>query len=329
MKEELKLPSTRTSNGRWGDRIVISSVHDTLFLEGGAVMAKQKYTDEQLIQTLKTYAEKIGETPTHSRFDKDKSVPSARVYQNRFGGWNNAIAHAGLKSNGIRKYKKEDIIKDVLEYYNEHGRAPQYNELKYTLVHVNKYWNGWTSMLEDLNIPLNRRYSLVTDEDGLLIFLKQLANKIDAIPTGRDIEAAGVNRNLFTQKFGSYKVALIMAGVVDKEYFKAMEERVPESIEAIKSYYKMNDKAPTVEEYETIAKQENLAHRKALELVLGKRFSEICMTHIGVANQYKRGEEELLEDLKRLKEKLGRVPLTNEFTVYGLAEKNSIIGLLK
>lgn len=80
-----------------------------------------------------------------------------------------------------------------------------------------------------------------------------------------------------------------------------MEDRVPESIEAIKAFYKENNKAPTVEEYELMAKGKNLAHRKALEMFLGKRFSEICMEHIGVANQYKRGKKELLEDLVQLK----------------------------
>ncbi|MET3659161.1 homing endonuclease associated repeat-containing protein [Sporosarcina psychrophila] len=281
---------------------------------------RKKYTDDFLIETLRKYAINIGKTPTYNVFENDKTVPSAAIYKARFGNWNNAIVLAGLKTNGIRKFKKEDIINEVLNYYEKYGRAPHYNELNYTSVHVNKYWEGWTAMLEDLNLPLNRRFSSVTDEDGLLDFLKQLADKLDAIPTGRDIEVAGVNRNLFTQKFGSYKTALIMAGVVDSEYFKSMEDRVPESIEAIATYYKENGEAPTVEEYEAIAKRENLAHRKALEMVLEKRFSEICMEHIGVANQYGRGKEQLLEDLIQLKEKLGRIPLTNELVKHGLAE---------
>lgn len=282
---------------------------------------KRKYMDEHLIELLKNYAKTIGKTPTYTQFEKDRSVPSATLYKNRFGSWNNAIALAGLKQNAIRKFNKEDIIQEVLNFYEKYGMAPQYNELNYTIVHVKKYWSGWTAMLKDLNIPLNRRYSLVTGEDELLVFLKQLADDLGTIPTGKDIEKAGVNRNLYTQKFGSYKDALIRAEVVDEEYFKTMEDRVPLSLEAIANYYKENDEAPTVEEYELIAKRENLAHRKALEMVLGKRFTEICMQHLGVANQYKRDKEQLLQDLMSLKKKLGRAPMANELTAYGLAEK--------
>lgn len=282
---------------------------------------KRIYENDYLIEILKEYAFRLGKTPTYNVFENDKTVPSATIYKQRFGTWNNALALAGLKTNAIRKYKKEDIIKEVLSYYEKNDRAPFYNELKFTTVHVNKFWDGWTAMLEDLNIPLNRRFSLVTSEEELLVFLKELADKLEVVPTGKDIEEAGINRNLFTQKFGSYKSALIKAGVVKEEYFKTMEERVPDSIAAILTFYNQNGEAPSVEEYEIIAKQENLAHRKALEMILEKRFTEICMEHLGVANQYKRSKEQLLEDLKNLKDKLGRTPMANELTANGLAEK--------
>lgn len=282
---------------------------------------KKKFTDEYLIEELRSYAFHIGRTPTYNVFENDKTVPSATIYKQRFGSWNNALALAGLKTNAIRRYKKEDIITEVLSYYEKYDRAPYYNELNFTIVHVNKFWDGWTAMLEDLNIPLNRRFSLVTSEEELLVFLKELADKLEVVPTGKDIEEAGVNRNLYTQKFGSYKIALIRAGIVDEEHFKSMEERIPESLTAIMTYYNENGAAPTVEEYETIAKRDNLAHRKALEMILEKRFTEICIEHIGVANQYKRSKEQLLADLIELKGKLGRTPMANELTVNGLAEK--------
>lgn len=287
----------------------------------GGIIAKQKYSNEYLIEILKGYARSIGKTPTYNIFEKDKNVPSATLYKKRFGSWNKALELAGLQSNAIRVFSKDDIEKEVLNYYSKHGHAPNYNELKYSVVHVRNFWENWTDMLIDLEVPLKRRYSIVTEATDLLAFLKRLYEDLGYIPTGKDIEAAGVNRNLFTKKFGSYKTALIQAEVVENEYFKTMEERLPESIAAIITYYKKYKKAPTVEEYELIAKQNNLAHRKALELILELRFSEICMQYLGEANQYKRSKTELLQELKDLRDKLGRTPMANELTEYGLAEK--------
>lgn len=288
---------------------------------GVIYIAKQKYSNEYLIEVLKEYARNIGKTPTYTLFEEDKKVPSATIYKKRFGSWNNAIELAGLQSNAIKVFEKEDIEKEVLNFYSKHGHAPNYNELKYSVVHVNNFWNNWMDMLRDLGIPLNRRYSVVTGEADLLLFLKRLYEDLGSIPTGKDIEAAGVNRNLYTKRFGSYKTALIRAGVVGEEYFKTMEERLPESIAAIVTYYEENNKAPTVAEYDLLAKRDNLAHRKALEMILDMRFSEICMEHLGVANQYKRDKNELMQDLIELKDRLGRTPMAFELQDYGLAEK--------
>lgn len=70
-------------------------------------IAKQKYSNEYLIETLKEYARNIGETPTYNLFEKDKTVPSATIYKKRFGSWNNAIELAGLQSNAVRVFEKK------------------------------------------------------------------------------------------------------------------------------------------------------------------------------------------------------------------------------
>lgn len=106
--------------------------------------AKQKYSNEYLIEVLKEYARNIGKTPTYTLFEEDKKVPSATIYKKRFGSWNNAIELAGLQSNAIRVFEKEDLEKEVLNFYSKHRHAPNYNELEYSVVHVNNFRNNWT-----------------------------------------------------------------------------------------------------------------------------------------------------------------------------------------
>lgn len=284
-------------------------------------MAKRRYTDEFLIMKLKEYAASIKKTPTHAEFEKDSSVPSAKSYTKRFGTWNNAIELAGLKSNAIRKFTKEEIIQDALDFYEKEKRSPHYNELRYSKDLIKKYWRGWAAFLLDIGLPPNLTYSKVTTKPELILFLQTLSKELGRIPNTTDVKDAGVGRHLFLQKFGSYKNALLESKIVTDEYFRTLEDRLPDSIKAIQSFYEKNNRPPRVAEYEYMSKKDNLVHRKGLEELKGKRFTEICMETIGVANQYKRSKGQLLSDLRLLKEQLGRTPLANELVLYGLAEK--------
>jgi hypothetical protein len=282
---------------------------------------RKKYTDEFLIETLKEYAKLKGKTPTYQEFEKDPSVPSATVYKNRFGSWNKALEIAGIKVNAIRKHSKEAIIRDALEFYRTHGRSPYYYELNYSMTIIRYYWDGWNDFLNNIGLPQNLNYSHVTSKEDLKIFLQNLYKNLGRVPNTVDAEREGVGRHLFLTKFGSFKNALIESGIVTEDYFQSVEEKVPASLNAIKEFYHANERPPTVMEYENLAKQVNILHRKALEQVLEKRFTEICMETLGVANQYKRSREQLLDDLKKLKEHLGRTPKANELVKFGLAEK--------
>lgn len=282
---------------------------------------RKKYSNEFLINTLKDYATKIKRTPTYLEFELDKSVPSATVYKNRFDTWNNALELAGLKVNAIRKYSKNEIVNDALRFYDYHKRSPFYYELNYSMTIINKYWSGWKDFLIDIGLPLNFTYSKVTSRDEMVIFLQNLFESLGKIPTTTDVENAGVGRHLFLTKFGNFKNALIASKIVDEEYFKTIEEKIPASLNIIKTFYNKNKRPPTVNEYEEISRKLNIAGRKALEHTLNMRFTEICFKTIGVANQYKRSKEQLLNDLKLLKQQLGRTPKANELLLYGLAEK--------
>jgi hypothetical protein len=282
---------------------------------------RKKYTNEFLIETLKEYAKLKGRTPTYQEFEKDSSVPSATVYIKRFSSWNKALEKAGLKVNAIRKHNKEDIVKDALNFYRTHGRSPYYYELNYSMTIIRDYWDGWNDFLNDIGLPQNLNYSLVTSKDDLKFFLQNLYKNLGRIPNSVDAEKEGVGRHLFLTKFGSFKNALIESGIVKEDYFISIEEKITPSLEAIKEFYHANERPPTVMEYEKLAKQLNIHHRKALEQALEKRFTEICMETLGVANQFKRSREQLLDDLKKLKDHLGRTPMANELVKFGLAEK--------
>lgn len=126
---------------------------------------------------------------------------------------------------------------------------------------------------------------------------------------------------MFLTKFGSFKNALLESGIVDEDFYKSDKDKVFDSIKIIKDFYILKNRPPKVDEYEELARKSKLLHRKALENLISKKFTKICIDVIGVANQYKRSKEELINNLRMLKKTLGRTPMANELVEYGLAEK--------
>ncbi len=274
-----------------------------------------------LIQLLLDRAGRIGKSPTYKQFEDDEDLPDPSIYKRNFGSWNAALQQAGLKVNANRKHSKEMIIKEALEFYAKNGRSPYYYELGYSDTVINRYWNGWKDFLSNINLPLSLQYSEITGKEELKLFLVDLYNELGRVPNTLDVENKGVGRHLFLTKFGGFNNALLESGVVSEGYFRSNEEKLPESKSLIKSYFDEHNEAPTVNAYGELAKQKGLLHRKALEEVMNKRFTEICLEVIGVANEYSKSKEELLSELEILRGNLGRTPMAKELVIHGLAQK--------
>ena len=86
-------------------------------------MRKNTYTDEQLIENIKSKAKEVGRSPYF------KEVEGASVAAKRFGSWNNALKVAGLCANrsnekfeagtkiGLLTVVKDEVIDSRLYYH--------------------------------------------------------------------------------------------------------------------------------------------------------------------------------------------------------------------
>lgn len=72
-----------------------------------------EYTDDELLQCLKSFKERAVRAPTKREFDRDSSLPSSTTYAHRFGSWNAAKKLAGLTTFGpgglVIQAKKEMV----------------------------------------------------------------------------------------------------------------------------------------------------------------------------------------------------------------------------
>ena len=214
---------------------------------------------------------------------------------------------------GRKRILKEDIIKEVSNFYELHKRSPYLKEIKYSQTAVKYYWNTWNDLLLECNLPIYKNnHNLKNKNDGINLILK-LYKQLNKIPNALDVDRyTNANRNWFLNKFGSWDNALIEAGLLDKKDILTKQEWLNNSICGLIKLSKILNKCPTTIEYDKYARESKLLNRKALESNLKLKYNDICMKYLKEANLYQKTKEQLLFELEQLKNKLGRTPLSIE-----------------
>jgi len=90
---------------------------------------------------------------------------------------------------------------------------------------------------------------------------------------------------------------------------KTKEEKTEESLNALRWLYIELGRCPKVSEYEKVCTENKILQRRNVEKFLGINYNEICMKYLGVANQFQKSKEELIDDLNMMKDSLGRIPM--------------------
>lgn len=90
---------------------------------------EMKYTDEDLIDTLKDLAVDLGRTPTMKDMMKRDGPPYPSLYQKRFSsgglnqdGWNNALELAGLGFNRKKVDQESECVDCGVDGFSTRGR---------------------------------------------------------------------------------------------------------------------------------------------------------------------------------------------------------------
>jgi hypothetical protein len=120
------------------------------------------YSDQELLDLLKTKADKIGKAPSTLDVKKDKGIPSIGAYKKRFGSYSEAVRLIGYKPRERRE--REEIPFDrfkeaLLAFYEQHKRVPSANEFmsicKYYLVYVNGERAKWNQLVDLCGLPIH------------------------------------------------------------------------------------------------------------------------------------------------------------------------------
>lgn len=108
-----------------------------------------KYTEEELLDLLKTFYKKHGRTPKKQEIKQNDTIAK------RFGSWNNALKKAGLPILRA-SYPDEYLLNLLIEFYKEHGRPPKRREIKENTA-IRIRFGSWNDALEKAGLPVLRK----------------------------------------------------------------------------------------------------------------------------------------------------------------------------
>ncbi len=269
---------------------------------------------------------------TTKQFDKYSRV-SARTVTIRFGSWFRALEEAGLVAFGaIRDITTSEIKKDIekalllnngkyitIDFYRNNGGL--YSESTLRRYFENKKWR---EILLDEFKTYQVRNVIVVDREIKKKTEAELFNEIETVwrkferrPTYSEFrENASFGTKVFEKKFGSWTKAIEAFCLANPEYtsgsndksYNATKELLVQELEQIKEKYKLE--VLEQRDYKKYGGKYSVA-------TFHNRFGswKNALRLVGLkAGRQAPTETELLDELQRLWEELGRQPSKDEIT---------------
>lgn len=205
-------------------------------------MANKKFTDEDLLNNLRKFANEIGKTPSRTDFKKHnkKYLPSFELYIRRFQKYSKACRMAGLKPNRTlkKKYKRKsnkEMINDLIWFAEMKGANPTVKEMNRFPWVTNSHsyrqrFGSWKKAIEKAGLN-NNDLSKFYSPKYLLHLLKIASFKKDKIyKKDRKINFKEVpNTSVYESYFGSLNNAYNKIGISLKNIgeFKLIKKIIP------------------------------------------------------------------------------------------------------
>lgn len=142
-------------------------------------MGKKLYSDEELLNRLQKFAEKLGRPPTTEEMDQDGPY-TAGPYKQTFGNWNQALRRAGLDVYYARNVSEEDLTSELNRLADELGHVPRQDEMRdrgrWSVTIYQERFGSWSEALTAAGFEPNHRWRIPQEE--LLAELRDLADDL-------------------------------------------------------------------------------------------------------------------------------------------------------
>lgn len=296
---------------------------------------RRKHTKEELTSLLKNLAAEIGRTPRDVDIRNKPNFPSAKVFSNAFGGWNDALRDAGLTINAEFNISKEEIITRVFEFYNKNKRSPYWNELGFSRTVYQKYWSKFPDILEELGLPLNKKTredKFKTDQE-LIDDYRRLYEILGRIPVANDVNNTSEMASFSTYKlrFGGYKeiwdkCGIDSSSIVDETTYGFI--CLDKNGDVCKSYAEMIITNLLIENH--ISYEKEYSYRKLIPNLKGKSYVmdwylpdyKLCVEYFGMYRKDQLTKKGKIGDYTRKAEKKKEILKNNNQSLISLYQED-------
>jgi len=266
-------------------------------------------SNADLIDALQELADELGESPTTRQMNEHGRYWS-KAYRDRFGSWGDALDAAGLDPidyNADRRVSDADLLDELERLADAVGGRPTTTQMNekgaYSPETYWRHFGSWRAAVEaigfdadDLEVARD-----VTNEE-LLDELERLADAVDGTPTSAQMITKGAySPETYRKYFGSWNAALEAIG--HEPHHRSTRVSDGELLADIQRLSEELDRQPTSTDV-----IEHGTHGLATYQRRFGSWSEALKEAGFDPNADQVSDEELLDDLQRLHEELGKVP---------------------
>jgi SOS-response transcriptional repressor LexA len=288
------------------------SWNNALRAAGLEINAETNIDKSDLIDELRRLAKELDRTPT-SRDMADQGKYGTATYTHKFGSWNDAVQEAGLEVVRRRDVPRHDMISEIQRLADELGEPPAVYQMrdqgKLGVTTISREFGTWNDALEHAGYEPNKEMDV--SEEKLTQELTRLHDELGRPPKAEEMSRHGAySIGTFERRFGSWNAALERAG-----FDLHNRTNIPrdELLDELTRLSDVLDRTPTSIDMESSGRFAHATYRRAF----GSWNDAIREADLTTNVRSDIPEPELLDELKSLRDELGRTPERREMDQQG------------
>lgn len=279
---------------------------------GLALNKAGEVSEDALVDELIRLSDELGESPTSRDMAQDGNYAPS-TYINTFGTWNAGLEKAGLPVTEQRDIPRDDLVTELTRLADALGEIPTSDQMETDGAYsVNAYvdeFGSWNAALRESLDEINRQRE-VTESD-LKAEIRRLEATLERVPTANEMKALGqFGVSTFASTFGSWNEALREAG-----YQPRMEQNIERSTlrDELERVADSLGRTPTAEDMEEHGEFGWTTYKSTF----GSWNQALREAGLDLNVRTDIPENELREELHRLRDEIGHVPERREMDQSG------------
>ena len=288
------------------------SWNNALRAAGLEINAETDIDKSDLIDELCRLGDELNRTPT-SRDMADKGKYGTATYTHKFGSWNDAVQEAGLEIVRQRDVSRADMISEIQRLADELGKPPAVHQMrdqgKLSVTTISREFGTWSAALEHAGYEPNKEMGV--SKKKLTEELTRLRDELGRPPKAQEMSRRGAySIGTFERRFGSWNTALERAGFDLHNRANIPRDELLDELTRVSDAL---DRTPTSMDMESSGRFGHATYSSTF----GSWNEAIREANLSVNVRSNIPETELLDEMKSLRDELGRAPKRREMDRQG------------